>query len=278
MYQEIIERAARAISNADALLIGAGAGMGVDSGLPDFRGDQGFWNAYPPFRGKKFNEIAQPRMFIDDPTQAWGFYGHRMHLYRNTAPHAGFAMIKKWAEKLGEYFVFTSNVDGHFLRSGFDEERLVECHGTTRFMQCSKGLGCSREVWPCDEVEVEVEEETFRAKGELPKCIICGAIARPNILMFGDIGWVPFRSSAQENRYEDWYRKVKNSNIVAIEFGAGTAVPTVRYECQRRSKKLIRVNPRDYQAPDTAISIPMNALAAISEIDAQMNRMYSSCS
>jgi NAD-dependent SIR2 family protein deacetylase len=38
MYQEIIERAARAISNADALLIGAGAGMGVDSGLPDFRG------------------------------------------------------------------------------------------------------------------------------------------------------------------------------------------------------------------------------------------------
>lgn len=277
MYQEIIERAARAISNADALLIGAGAGMGVDSGLPDFRGDQGFWNAYPPFKGKKFNEIAQPRMFIDDPTQAWGFYGHRMHLYRNTVPHAGFNILRSWAEKLGEYFVFTSNVDGHFCRSGFDEQRVVECHGTTRFMQCAKGIGCSREVWSCDEVEVAVDEETFRATGELPKCIICGVIARPNILMFGDIGWVPFRTSAQEDRYEQWFRRVKDSNLVAIEFGAGTAIPTVRYECQRRSKKLIRVNPRDYRAPDTAISIPMNALDAITAIDAQMNRILSKC-
>jgi len=45
-----IAQAARAIRQADALLIGAGAGMGVDSGLPDFRGPEGFWRAYPPFR------------------------------------------------------------------------------------------------------------------------------------------------------------------------------------------------------------------------------------
>src|SRR5262245_7510055 len=44
------DQAATAIRDADALLIGAGAGMGVDSGLPDFRGNEGFWNAYPPFR------------------------------------------------------------------------------------------------------------------------------------------------------------------------------------------------------------------------------------
>ena len=44
---ELIEKAAEALKRADALLIGAGAGMGVDSGLPDFRGDQGFWRAYP---------------------------------------------------------------------------------------------------------------------------------------------------------------------------------------------------------------------------------------
>ena len=49
---QAIEAAVQAISSADAMLIGAGAGMGVDSGLPDFRGNEGFWKAYPPFKGK----------------------------------------------------------------------------------------------------------------------------------------------------------------------------------------------------------------------------------
>ena len=45
-----LDRAAEAVASADTLLIGAGAGMGVDSGLPDFRGDKGFWRAYPALR------------------------------------------------------------------------------------------------------------------------------------------------------------------------------------------------------------------------------------
>ena len=86
-----IEEAARAITEADALFIGAGAGMGVDSGLPDFRGDEGFWNAYPPFRELNLSvvELANPSWFARDPELAWGFYGHRLHLYRDTDPHAG---------------------------------------------------------------------------------------------------------------------------------------------------------------------------------------------
>jgi hypothetical protein len=49
IIMQTISQAARAIQKADAVLITAGAGMGVDSGLPDFRGDEGFWKAYPPF-------------------------------------------------------------------------------------------------------------------------------------------------------------------------------------------------------------------------------------
>lgn len=55
---DLLAAAADAIRSADALLIGAGAGMGVDSGLPDFRGAEGFWKAYPPFRGKLFSELS----------------------------------------------------------------------------------------------------------------------------------------------------------------------------------------------------------------------------
>src|SRR3954447_9235165 len=92
--------AAEAIRTADALLIGAGAGMGVDSGLPDFRGDAGFWKAYPPFRGRQFAEMSNPHWFRADPELAWGFFGHRLHLYRDAVPHAGFAILRRWAERM----------------------------------------------------------------------------------------------------------------------------------------------------------------------------------
>ncbi|HQP37085.1 MAG TPA: Sir2 family NAD-dependent protein deacetylase, partial [Polyangiaceae bacterium] len=77
--QDRYEAAAEAIHQADALLITAGAGMGVDSGLPDFRGNQGFWRAYPAYAdlGLSFVSLASPGWFQRDPRLAWGFYGHR---------------------------------------------------------------------------------------------------------------------------------------------------------------------------------------------------------
>ena len=85
---ETLEQAASAIDAADALLVTAGAGMGVDSGLPDFRSEGGFWRAYPRLKalGLSFEEMAQPRWFRDDARMAWAFYGHRQMLYRRTSP------------------------------------------------------------------------------------------------------------------------------------------------------------------------------------------------
>src|SRR5437764_15011346 len=101
--QQLLEKAADAVRSAEALIIGAGAGMVVDSGLPDFRGNEGFWKAYPPYAhlGLSFAEMANPRWFRTDPAMAWGFYGHRMNLYRATSPHEGFAILKRWADRLG---------------------------------------------------------------------------------------------------------------------------------------------------------------------------------
>ena len=81
-----IKLAANALKNADALLITAGAGIGVDSGLPDFRGTSGFWKEYPPIAklGVSFSEMANPRWFFEKPKLAWAFYGHRLNLYRET--------------------------------------------------------------------------------------------------------------------------------------------------------------------------------------------------
>ena len=73
-----LQRAAEALRQADALLITAGAGMGVDSGLPDFRGREGFWRAYPTVAklGLSFEEMANPHWFAENPELAWAFYGH----------------------------------------------------------------------------------------------------------------------------------------------------------------------------------------------------------
>ena len=112
-----VERAAGLIDQADSLIVAAGAGMGVASGLPDFRGNEGFWRAYPALAKAQldFTEVADPRTFLKDVRLGWGFYGHRLNLYRNTVPHAGFDILLKWAEQVPHGArVFTSNVDGQF--------------------------------------------------------------------------------------------------------------------------------------------------------------------
>ncbi|HRI14246.1 MAG TPA: Sir2 family NAD-dependent protein deacetylase, partial [Verrucomicrobiota bacterium] len=190
-----LSRAAEAVGGAQALLITAGAGLGVDSGLPDFRGTEGFWRAYPVVArlGLSFAQMANPSWFERDPHMAWAFYGHRLNLYRRTVPHAGFGQLLHWsAAKPHGSFVFTSNVDGHFQRAGFDSRLLAECHGSIHHLQCVRP--CRDEIWSADETIVTVDEETFRAADPLPTCPFCGELARPNVLMFGDARWIPERA------------------------------------------------------------------------------------
>lgn len=263
---EALRDAAETIRTADALLIGAGAGMGVDSGLPDFRGDAGFWKAYPPFRGKQFHKISTPHWFETDPPMAWGFFGHRLNLYRTAAPHAGYAILRRWMESRPRPgFVFTSNVDGHFERAGFAPERVVECHGSIHHLQCTQP--CRGEIWPTGNVAIDVDPETIRARSELPRCPHCSALSRPNILMFNDWGWRSTRSQEQFDRYLLWAERTKNGNVVAIELGAGLAIPTVRIECEERGTRLIRINPREAETGSSGISLPLGALEALQRID-----------
>ncbi len=266
-----IQLAAARITQADAILIGAGAGMGVDSGLPDFRGNQGFWKAYPPMKklGLTFYDLANPVWFEQEPRRAWGFYGHRRNLYRKTTPHQGFSILKKWVDlKLGNGFVFTSNVDGHFQRAGFSEEQVVECHGSILFSQCA--VPCNTSIWQAEPDSIDVDLDTFQASEPLPVCHACQCVGRPNILMFGDYGWIDRRTNQQHKRYQSWLAKFSHSKVAVIEFGAGTAVPTVRYQCETQARRfqtpLIRVNPREAQG-EGAISLAMGALDAIQAID-----------
>ena len=268
-----LDTAAALIAAADALLVCAGAGMGVDSGLPDFRGDEGFWQAYPPYErlGLRFMELADPVHFEQDPALAWGFYGHRLGLYRETKPHNGFAVLRDWASSR-DTRVFTSNVDGQFQAAGFDGEHVAEVHGSIHHLQCL--LPCRQEVWPADDLVIEVDPVSMRAVGELPSCPHCGALARPNILMFGDYGWVPTRSQRILDDVNAWSRGNRGARLVVVELGAGTAIPTVRRRAELASASsgaLIRINPREPEVRHgRGISLPMNAALALSELDSRL--------
>ena len=265
-----IQQAAQAIENADAILINAGAGMGVDSGLPDFRGNDGFWRAYPVFAnlGLGFEQLANPRWFADDPQLAWGFYGHRLNLYRDTTPHDGFRIVRNWAQlKTHGAFVFTSNVDGQFQRAGFDAERVHEVHGSISHAQCSRP--CNDDVWDSSSTRIEVDETTMRALEPLPRCPHCNNLSRPNILMFGDWAWQSQRSDAQGERLPSWLQPIDREKLVVIELGAGKHIPTVRCFSDGMlagGATLIRINPRDSDGPCGTISIDSGALEGLRQI------------
>jgi NAD-dependent SIR2 family protein deacetylase len=166
-------------------------------------------------------------------------------------------------------FVLTSNVDGQFQKAGFDPARMLEIHGSIHHLQCSEP--CGGEIWPADEIDVKVDETTFRACPPLPRCERCGAVARPNILMFGDFAWHSRRSTDQRVRFQDWMDTVTSSPLAIVECGAGTAVPSVRAACERFARRagatLIRINPREPQAPAGALSLATTALEALETID-----------
>jgi NAD-dependent SIR2 family protein deacetylase len=265
--QDGFKRAARAIRDADALLVTAGAGVGVDSGLPDFRGNEGFWKAYPPMAklGISFVEMANPTWFDQDPALAWGFYGHRLNLYRETTPHRGFMqLLEIGRQKRGGYFVFTSNVDGQFQKAGYDEDRVEECHGSIHHFQCTHP--CSAGIWDARDATVVVDKGTFRAEEPLPRCKHCGGMARPNVLMFGDWSWVSTRTEAQSGRHSTWLKGVSDARLrlAIVEMGAGEAVATVRrqseYIARAHGATLIRINPRDFGVPrGEHVSLPFGA-------------------
>ena len=259
------------INEAQAILITAGAGMGVDSGLPDFRGNEGFWNAYPIAKKLNlgFQDLANPIWFATNPPMAWAFYGHRYNLYKNTIPHDGFKILLDLVKsKNDNYFIFTSNVDGQFQKAGFDENKIIECHGSISYFQCSED--CRKEIWEAHDEEFDIDMEKFESI-TIPLCPNCGDIARPNILMFGDWKWNHKRTTSQEAKYNKWRKQNKSKKLLVIELGAGTAISTVRAESQNIAKyyngNLIRINPREFDVDSSyGYSIALGALEGLKVI------------
>ena len=178
--------------------------MGVDSGLPDFRGDHGFWKAYPPYArlGLRFTELANPRWFQSDPELAWGFYGHRMMLYRETVPHQGFPILHRWMSRMPRGgFVYTSNVDGHFRRASL-QSRFTSSRNHRR--DAVPG-GLRRGIFPAETHSVVVDEQTWRSSpaAPMPEVWRAGPAEHPHVRRLG-LGSVSCREPAGAAQGRGW--------------------------------------------------------------------------
>lgn len=218
---------------ADGIIILAGAGMGVDSGLPDFRGSDGMWTKAK----EDFVTHATARGFDDDPVSAWNFYISRIIRYRDADPHDGYHRLLQALNAHGkDYFVVTSNVDGHFHKTGYDPRRIYEIHGDLRHAQCKQP--CTRDVYPMPAFTATVASED-----EIPRCPRCQHILRPNVMMFSDTSLVWKNIDQGEDRYRSW--AAAKMNLLGIEIGAGTVIPSIRYFGEERTAALIRINPHE---------------------------------
>jgi len=156
-------------------------------------------------------------------------------------------------------------------KKGFPDHKIIECHGSVHYMQCED---CGV-IFPTTDIVVPPHNEEFRAIGDLPYHS-CGRLIRPNVLMFDDGGWDGSREVEQTLNYKNFLRKIKDSKAVIIEIGAGTYVPTVRYEGEdlvemNSNRTLVRINPNEYHKiqglEDQMISIPLGGLKALRRID-----------
>eukprot|EP01084_Bolivina_argentea_P165036 286810_1 len=261
-----IINAAHLLSNKHVpLLIVTGAGMGCDSGLPDYRSAGGFWNDYKPlFKDKthalSLYEMSKTDWFRNDPLSAWGFYAHRAKLYRNAVPHDGFNVLfdlLHTEDETRDWFYMTSNIDGQAHKAGFEQAKLYQTHGSLHHLQCLDYCEDGDIVPFYDGYnKMEMEKETCRMKdvNAIPKCEECGAYTRPNVSFFSDTmdTFNNERIIKQKHKFMEWlqpYMKDKGKELVVLEIGCGKSVHSLRWECEYLASlenvKMIRINPTE---------------------------------
>jgi len=224
-----LEQAADLIRNAKRVLFLTSAGMSADSNIPTFRDKEGYWKNFPPFKEKNLEaqDLASPWAFKNVLPHAWAFYEWRRRNAHENTPHEGYHIINRWIEqRFEDGFVHTTNTDGYHIKSGLDENRIIEIHGSMWRLQCLET--CSREFWDMDSAPLcELDYDTMEAD-DFPLCVNCNAIARPHILMFGD--WDYVGHPKQEEQYSRFIQKPID---LAILVGSSGAVPTNDYIAQR---------------------------------------------
>ena len=154
------------------VLVLTGAGVSAESGIPTFRGIDGYWRNLDPAK------LATPEAFAKDPGLVWEWYRERRQRIRNAQPNPAHKAIAKLAQHAQEFLLVTQNVDDLHARAGSPKEKMVQIHGDIFVTRCSR---CDFSRHDYDH-EHEHESEDI----DLPMCPRCNALMRPGVVWFGE--------------------------------------------------------------------------------------------
>jgi NAD-dependent deacetylase len=173
------------LSDAVHVTVLTGAGISAESGIPTFRGPDGYWTVGS--RHYRPEEMATRAMFMREPAEVWKWYLHRLEVCAAAEPNAGHRALVEMERLLGDRFtLITQNVDGLHLRAGNSPERTLQIHGNIFFMRCWQE--CAGNIYPLPPQLLPGRQDQDPGGGDrgLPACPACGGRARPHVLWFDE--------------------------------------------------------------------------------------------
>lgn len=226
-YSEQIGKVGQALHEADAVVIGAGAGLSTSAGLT-YSGPR-FQEHFGDFIQKyKIQDMYSGGFYpFETLEEHWAWWSRQIMINRyEKAPKPVYDELLKLVHDQ-DYFVLTTNVDHQFQLAGFDKERLFYTQGDYGLWQCSQP--CCQKTWDNEETvrRMVAEQREMRVPMELvPHCPVCGKPMTMNLrcdsTFVQDEGWY-----AAYSRYEDFLRRHEGAKVVYMELGVGGNTPVI---------------------------------------------------
>ncbi|OLS22903.1 MAG: NAD-dependent protein deacylase 1 [Candidatus Heimdallarchaeota archaeon LC_3] len=223
-----INKVIATMATSKHIVILTGAGISAESGIPTFRGNDGYWKKgsknYHPM------ELATLSTFHQQPELVWEWYHYRRGVCKDASPNPGHYASAKLEKLINsavgkKFHLITQNVDGLHLRAGSTLEKTYQIHGNTNYMRCVNSCTNSLYNIPDDE--------------QLPHCPECEALARPHVLWFDEV-------------YDETFFKIQTVSHLAsgldILFVVGTTLQTtlpyrVVMTALNRKVPVVEINP-----------------------------------
>jgi NAD-dependent deacetylase len=223
-----------------------GAGISAESGIPTFRGHDGYWvvgsRNYIP------QQMATHEMFAEKPAEVWRWYLCRFSGARHAEPNAGHRALVTLDKTLGDRFTLvTQNIDGLHRKAGSTNERTYCIHGDSAFVRCARECGVGRLDLP-DMGARSVDTPLSDADREQLRCPRCGGWLRPHVLWFDEC------YDEENYRCESTLSAAADADLLIVvgTSGATTLPMRVGQLCFSNGAAIVDVNPEEDPFSDLA--------------------------
>lgn len=256
-YEEQITQAAKAIREAEYILIGAGAGLSAAAGLT--YGGKRFTDNFPEFIQKYGMTDMYSAGFYPFPSEEarWGYWSK--HVFVNRIEPEALELYRILYELVKDkpYFVLTTNADHQFYKAGFGEEHIFATQGDYGYIQCMRG--CHKKVYDDEKMMLQMNQarkDCLVPSYMVPKCPVCGGPMNMNLrcdhYFVEDDAW----HQAEEN-FGSFLKECENKKTVLFELGIGFNTPTIvrfpfeHLAAKKKNMTLIRLNRDEAIVPES---------------------------